>query len=67
VAFAPQFSGAAYFADLTRTELDFRDLAETPTVEIRTKRDRGAPMHLKSYEIDGRLLRTGAATFPHWG
>jgi phosphatidylserine/phosphatidylglycerophosphate/cardiolipin synthase-like enzyme len=38
-------------------------LAETPGVEIRIKRDTGAPMHLKSYEIDGRLLRTGAANF----
>ena len=35
----------------------FNDLAETPGVEIRTKRDHGAPMHLKSYEIDGKLLR----------
>jgi phosphatidylserine/phosphatidylglycerophosphate/cardiolipin synthase-like enzyme len=41
----------------------FHDLAETPTVEIRTKRDHGAPMHLKSYQIDGRVLRTGAANF----
>src|SRR5450631_1328353 len=41
----------------------FRALAETPTVEVRTKRDHGAPMHLKSYQIDGRLLRTGAANF----
>jgi phosphatidylserine/phosphatidylglycerophosphate/cardiolipin synthase-like enzyme len=41
----------------------FQDLAETPGVEIRTKRDHGAPMHLKSYQIDGRLLRTGAANF----
>jgi phosphatidylserine/phosphatidylglycerophosphate/cardiolipin synthase-like enzyme len=41
----------------------FHDLATTPGVEIRTKRDHGAPMHLKSYEIDGRLLRTGAANF----
>jgi hypothetical protein len=36
-------------------------LAETPGGEIRTKRGRAAPMHLKSYQIDGRLLRTGAA------
>src|SRR2546421_9405695 len=41
----------------------FLELAEAPSVEIRTKRDHGAPMHLKSYEIDGRLLRTGAANF----
>jgi phosphatidylserine/phosphatidylglycerophosphate/cardiolipin synthase-like enzyme len=25
--------------------------------------DHGAPMHLNSYQIDGRLLRTGAANF----
>jgi hypothetical protein len=31
-------------------------------VEIRTKHKR-APMHLKSYQIDGRVLRTGAANF----
>jgi phosphatidylserine/phosphatidylglycerophosphate/cardiolipin synthase-like enzyme len=41
----------------------FQDLADTPGVEIRVKRSRGAPMHLKSYQIDGRLLRTGAANF----
>jgi phosphatidylserine/phosphatidylglycerophosphate/cardiolipin synthase-like enzyme len=39
------------------------DLAETPGVEIRIKRVKGAPMHLKSYQIDGRMLRTGAANF----
>jgi phosphatidylserine/phosphatidylglycerophosphate/cardiolipin synthase-like enzyme len=42
----------------------FLDLAKTPGVEVRTKRDHGALMHLKAYEIDGRLLRTGAANFP---
>ena len=31
-------------------------LAETPGVEIRTKHKFVAPMHLKSYQIDGRLL-----------
>jgi phosphatidylserine/phosphatidylglycerophosphate/cardiolipin synthase-like enzyme len=41
----------------------FQDLVQTPGVEIRVKRSRGAPMHLKSYEIDGRVLRTGAANF----
>ena len=42
----------------------FRDLAETPGVEIRTKHTPSArPMHLKSYQIDGELLRTGAANF----
>ena len=41
----------------------FRDLAETPGVEIRVKRDTGALMHLKSYQVDGKLLRAGAANF----
>ena len=41
----------------------FNDLAETPGVEIRTKHETSAPMHLKCYQIDGRLLRTGAANF----
>ncbi len=41
----------------------FHDLADTPGVEIRTKHKPGAPMHLKSYQIDGRVLRTGAANF----
>jgi hypothetical protein len=34
----------------------FHDLAETPGVEIRTKHKPAAPMHLKSYQIDGLLL-----------
>jgi phosphatidylserine/phosphatidylglycerophosphate/cardiolipin synthase-like enzyme len=41
----------------------FNDLAETPGVEIRIKHETNAPMHLKSYQIDGRFLRTGAANF----
>jgi hypothetical protein len=41
----------------------FLDLAETPGVEIRIKHKINAPMHLNSYQIDGRLLRTGAANF----
>ena len=36
---------------------------ETPGVEIRIKHKTSAPMHLKTYQIDGRLLRTGAANF----
>jgi phosphatidylserine/phosphatidylglycerophosphate/cardiolipin synthase-like enzyme len=39
------------------------DLAETPGVEIRIKHKARDPMHLKSYQIDGKLLRTGAANF----
>jgi phosphatidylserine/phosphatidylglycerophosphate/cardiolipin synthase-like enzyme len=41
----------------------FEDLAHTYGVEIRVKRENSAFMHLKSYEIDGQLLRTGAANF----
>ena len=41
----------------------FRDLAETLGVEIRIKHETSDPMHLKSYHIDGKLLRTGAANF----
>ena len=41
----------------------FNALAETPGVEIRIKHETNAPMHLKSYQIDGKLLRTGAANF----
>jgi phosphatidylserine/phosphatidylglycerophosphate/cardiolipin synthase-like enzyme len=39
----------------------FDDLAETPGVEIRIKHNARDPMHLKTYQIDGKLLRTGAA------
>ncbi|WP_036262170.1 phospholipase D-like domain-containing protein [Methylocapsa aurea] len=39
----------------------FQDLAATPTVQIRIKPLNKRPMHLKSYQIDRRLLRTGAA------
>jgi phosphatidylserine/phosphatidylglycerophosphate/cardiolipin synthase-like enzyme len=41
----------------------FRELVSHPAIETRMKRA-GAPlMHLKSYQIDRRLLRTGAANF----
>jgi phosphatidylserine/phosphatidylglycerophosphate/cardiolipin synthase-like enzyme len=39
------------------------ELRSSPGIEVRLKQA-GAPlMHLKSYEIDGRFLRTGAANF----
>jgi phosphatidylserine/phosphatidylglycerophosphate/cardiolipin synthase-like enzyme len=38
----------------------FEDLAHTGGVEIR---ENSAFMRLKSYELDGQLLRTGAANF----
>jgi phosphatidylserine/phosphatidylglycerophosphate/cardiolipin synthase-like enzyme len=40
----------------------FLDVAETSGVEIRTKHY-GSPIPFKSYQIDGRLLRAGAANF----
>ena len=43
--------------------LPFAALLDNPTIAIGLKRA-GAPlMHLKAYQIDGRLLRTGAANF----
>jgi phosphatidylserine/phosphatidylglycerophosphate/cardiolipin synthase-like enzyme len=52
----------AQFAERVPAKV-FDDLAETPGVEIRVKRDSGALMHLKSYQIDDKLLRMGAANF----
>jgi phosphatidylserine/phosphatidylglycerophosphate/cardiolipin synthase-like enzyme len=40
-----------------------RVLTRMRGVEIRVKRGNSALMHLKSYEIDGRVLHTGAANF----
>jgi phosphatidylserine/phosphatidylglycerophosphate/cardiolipin synthase-like enzyme len=50
------------FAEREPTRV-FQELAQTPGVEIRVKRENSAFMHLKSHEIDGQLLRTGAANF----
>jgi Phosphatidylserine/phosphatidylglycerophosphate/cardiolipin synthases and related enzymes len=41
----------------------FRELLANPEIEIRFKRSGSPLMHLKSYQIDGRWLRTGAANF----
>ena len=49
-------------SQLKKPSQPFQDLAETPTVSIRIKRE-SAFMQLKSYEIDRRLLRTGSANF----
>jgi hypothetical protein len=43
------------------SQIDFPASSETLGVEIRRKNS--DLMHLKSYQIDGRLLRTGAANF----
>jgi phosphatidylserine/phosphatidylglycerophosphate/cardiolipin synthase-like enzyme len=41
----------------------FRDLATTPDVEIRAKGKNSALMHLKSYQIDGRVAAPGPRSF----
>jgi phosphatidylserine/phosphatidylglycerophosphate/cardiolipin synthase-like enzyme len=41
----------------------FRELLATPEIDVRFKRPISPLMHLKSYQIDGRWLRTGAANF----
>lgn len=41
----------------------FHDLAITPDVEIHVKLAGKPLMHLKAYQIDGHLLRTGSANF----
>ena len=41
----------------------FRELLATPEIDVRFKRPKSPLMHLKSYQIDGRWLRTGAANF----
>ncbi|MGH6869170.1 MAG: phospholipase D-like domain-containing protein [Methylocella sp.] len=45
----------------------FRKLVATPEIDVRFKRARSPYMHLKSYQIDGRWLRTGAANFSESG
>jgi hypothetical protein len=52
----------AQLADHDRSKV-FQDLADTPGVEIRVKHKRVTPIHLKSYQIDIRMLPTGAANF----
>ena len=41
----------------------FRELIATPEIEVRFKRAGSPLMYLKSYQIDRRWLRTGAANF----
>lgn len=39
------------------------ELVETPGVDVRVKSENSALMHLKSFQEDGRILRSGAANF----
>ncbi|WP_198017140.1 phospholipase D-like domain-containing protein [Methylocapsa acidiphila] len=41
----------------------FYDLKLTPGVVIKRKKSGGPLMHLKAFQIDGRVLRTGSANF----
>jgi len=45
---------------------NFTSLLAMPNVEVRIKAGRNL-MHLKAYQIDGRVLRTGAANFSYSG
>ncbi len=45
----------------------FRTLMRLPNVETRVKFGGNDLMHLKAYQIDGRVLRTGAANFSFSG
>ena len=45
---------------------NFTSLLAMPGVEVKTKTSRDL-MHLKAYQIDGRILRTGAANFSYSG
>jgi len=56
------YMGGKRFGGKQLTPL-FRELISTPEIEIRVKRAGTPLMHLKSYQIDSRWLRTGAANF----
>ena len=50
---------------MTKISYSVREVCKELCVQIiwSTKPANSALMHLKSYQIDGRLLRTGAANF----
>lgn len=43
-------------------EAGILELAKTSNIEVRVKRS-STPAHMKAYEVDGRVLRTGSANF----
>lgn len=51
----------------SKSEDAFADLAATPNVTLRFKSREAGMMHLKSYSVDDRLLRTGSANFSYSG
>jgi phosphatidylserine/phosphatidylglycerophosphate/cardiolipin synthase-like enzyme len=46
---------------------DLSALARTPNVEVRMKASGHDMMHLKAYQVDGRVLRSGSANFSYAG
>ena len=46
-----------------RSESAALQIAATPNVELRQKRRSRDPMHLKSFVVDHRILRSGSANF----
>lgn len=46
-----------------RVSAPVRELAEARNVEVRIKDPDRDMMHLKSYQVDGRVLRSGSANF----
>lgn len=46
---------------------EFADLLATPGITVRYKAREAGMMHLKSYRVDDRILRTGSANFSYSG
>jgi len=49
--------------DMGRGAYAIEEIADAPNVEVRRKGRSRDLMHLKSYQVDGRLLRSGSANF----
>jgi phosphatidylserine/phosphatidylglycerophosphate/cardiolipin synthase-like enzyme len=47
----------------TRRGASILDIADAPNLDVRRKARNRDLMHLKSYQVDGRTLRTGSANF----
>ncbi|MBM3561742.1 MAG: phosphatidylserine synthase [Alphaproteobacteria bacterium] len=49
--------------DMSRGAPAIEEIADAPNIEIRRKGRSRDLMHLKSYQVDGRILRSGSANF----
>lgn len=49
--------------DMGRGPSAIEEIADAPNIEIRRKGRSRDLMHLKSYQVDGRVLRSGSANF----